>query len=37
MVGLSGNLRPNISVEKLLVLETSVACGVSGRFLRNTP
>ena len=37
LVGLSFHLRPVGFVEELLALETNVACGVSGRFLRSTP
>ena len=37
LVGLFSDLRPAGFEEKLLALETSVAYGVSGRFLRSIP
>lgn len=37
LVGLSSDSRPVGFAEKLLALETNVARGVSGRFLRSIP
>ena len=37
LAGLYSDLRPVGFAGELLALETNVACGVSGRFLRSTP